>query len=114
MIARVREVVGYRELIRNLVIRDLKVRYKNSALGFLWSLLNPLLMTLVFTVVFTVMLSWASHEEIRVNYATANGTATVADSDYTAATGTLTFAGTAGVSAPASPFISALATSSGS
>jgi len=56
MIARVRELVGYRELIRNLVIRDLKVRYKNSALGFLWSLLNPLLMTLVFTVVFTVML----------------------------------------------------------
>ncbi len=56
MIARLSEFVRYRELIRNLVIRDLKVRYKNSALGFLWSLLNPLLMTLVFTVVFTVML----------------------------------------------------------
>ncbi len=56
MIVRVQELVGYRELVRNLVLRDLKVRYKNSALGFLWSLLNPLLMTLVFTVVFTVML----------------------------------------------------------
>ncbi|MGC9333384.1 MAG: ABC transporter permease [Anaerolineae bacterium] len=56
MIARFQELVQYRELIRNLVIRDLKVRYKNSALGVLWSLLNPLLMTLVFTVVFTIMI----------------------------------------------------------
>lgn len=56
MIARFSELVHYRELIKNLVIRDLKVRYKNSVLGILWSLLNPLLMTLVFTVVFTIML----------------------------------------------------------
>jgi lipopolysaccharide transport system permease protein len=48
-------MLAYRELTRNLVVRDLKVRYKNSILGVLWSLLNPLLMTLVFTVVFTVM-----------------------------------------------------------
>ncbi|OGO40565.1 MAG: hypothetical protein A2Z04_03725 [Chloroflexi bacterium RBG_16_57_9] len=53
---RLREVITYRELTRNLVIRDLKARYKNSALGFLWSLGNPLLMMLVFTVVFTVMM----------------------------------------------------------
>jgi ABC-type polysaccharide/polyol phosphate export permease len=45
----------YRDLVRNLVIRDLKVRYKNSALGILWSMMNPLLMMIVFTVVFTVM-----------------------------------------------------------
>ena len=50
------ELYRYRELIRNLVVRDLKVRYKNSVLGVLWSLLNPLLMTLVFTVVFTLMI----------------------------------------------------------
>jgi len=48
-------ILQYRDLIRNLVIRDLKVRYKNSALGILWSLLNPLLMMIVFTVVFTIM-----------------------------------------------------------
>lgn len=53
---RLREVITYRELARNLVIRDLKARYKNSVLGFLWSLGNPLLMMLVFTVVFTVMM----------------------------------------------------------
>src|ERR1044071_9131752 len=47
------EIWRYRELVRNFVIRDLKARYKNSVLGFLWSLANPLLMMLVFTVVFT-------------------------------------------------------------
>lgn len=49
---RIRELIRYRELIRNLVVSDLKSRYKNSALGFLWSLLNPLGMMLVFTVIF--------------------------------------------------------------
>ena len=56
MQARIVELIEYRELIRNLVVRDLKVRYKNSVLGILWSLLNPLLMMTVFTVVFTVMM----------------------------------------------------------
>ena len=50
------EVFKYRELVRNLVVRDLKVRYKSSFLGFIWSLLNPLLMMAVFTLVFTVMM----------------------------------------------------------
>lgn len=42
--------------MRNFVIRDLKARYKNSILGFLWSLANPLLMMGVFTIVFTTLL----------------------------------------------------------
>jgi ABC-type polysaccharide/polyol phosphate export permease len=41
-----------RELLRQLVGKELKVRYKNSALGFLWSLVTPALMTVVFTVIF--------------------------------------------------------------
>lgn len=56
LMARLAELWRYRELVRNLVMRDLKTRYKNSVLGIVWSLLNPLLMMLVFTVVFTVML----------------------------------------------------------
>lgn len=56
MATTVTELYRYRELIRNLVARDLKVRYRNSALGFLWCFLNPLLMMVVFTFVFTVLM----------------------------------------------------------
>jgi lipopolysaccharide transport system permease protein len=42
----------YRHLIKRLAISDFKVRYKNSVLGFFWSLLEPLLMLLVLYVVF--------------------------------------------------------------
>ncbi|HQR37699.1 MAG TPA: ABC transporter permease [Blastocatellia bacterium] len=42
----------YRELLRNLVERDIKVRYKRSVLGFAWMLLNPLITMIVFTVIF--------------------------------------------------------------
>jgi len=55
MLDALRELARYRHLLRQLVILNLKVRYKNSALGFLWTLLNPLFMMLVFTVVFTIM-----------------------------------------------------------
>ena len=49
-----RELFRYRFLLYNLVIRDLKVRYKNSILGIFWSLLSPLLMMAVFSLVFTI------------------------------------------------------------
>lgn len=42
-----------RELLEQLVRKELKVRYRSSALGFLWSMLTPVLMTAVFSVVFT-------------------------------------------------------------
>src|SRR5205823_6654901 len=41
------ELWAYRELIRNMVMRDLKARYKSSILGYVWSLLNPLMMMLI-------------------------------------------------------------------
>lgn len=52
-----RELWAYRHLVANLVARDLKVRYKNSALGFMWSLVSPLLMMLVFWWVFGLLLA---------------------------------------------------------
>jgi len=55
MLKQLAELWRYRELVRNLIARDLKVRYKNSALGMIWSWVNPLLMMMVFTVVFTVI-----------------------------------------------------------
>ncbi|MBO9394453.1 ABC transporter permease, partial [Caldilinea sp.] len=48
---RIALLVHYRFLIYNLIVRDLKTRYRNSVLGFLWSLLNPLGMMLVFTII---------------------------------------------------------------
>jgi ABC-2 type transport system permease protein len=45
-----REIFRYRELLANLIRKELKVKYKNSALGFLWSLLNPLLMLSIYGV----------------------------------------------------------------
>ena len=54
MLSQLAELWCYRELVGNLVVRDLKVRYKNSVLGIAWSWLNPLLMMAVFTVVFTI------------------------------------------------------------
>ena len=56
LLARAKKSIDYRDLLYNLVVRDLKVRYKHSALGFFWSLLNPLLLMLVFTFVFQQLL----------------------------------------------------------
>lgn len=45
----------YRPLLKELVRRDLKVKYRRSFLGYVWSLLNPLLMMCVMTLVFSYM-----------------------------------------------------------
>ncbi len=57
MLKEIAELVRYRELLLNLVIRDIKVRYKNSVLGFFWSLTNPLLQVATITVVFKFVLN---------------------------------------------------------
>ena len=49
------QIQRYKPLIYELIIRDLKVKYRRSFLGYLWSLLNPLLMMLIMTVVFSYM-----------------------------------------------------------
>jgi ABC-2 type transport system permease protein len=48
----VREIAAFSYLLKNLVVRDLTVRYKRSVLGFLWTMLNPLLLMLILLVVF--------------------------------------------------------------
>ena len=42
----------YKYLLHNLISRDLKVKYRRSTLGLLWSVLNPLLMSIVISIVF--------------------------------------------------------------
>jgi lipopolysaccharide transport system permease protein len=45
-----------RELLRSLVVRNLKVKYQRSVLGFLWTLVNPLLTAAVLIVVFSIVI----------------------------------------------------------
>lgn len=53
MISEIREIWARRELLWELVTKEIRLRYRRSALGFLWSLLHPLLMMGVFTLVFS-------------------------------------------------------------
>lgn len=53
---RVAELLRRRELIANLTVKELKVKYKSTVLGVVWSMLNPLLYLVVFWIVFTVFL----------------------------------------------------------
>jgi len=43
---------AYRDLVRHLVVRDLRLKYKGSTLGFAWSFANPVLMAVVYTIAF--------------------------------------------------------------
>ncbi|SHJ50344.1 ABC-2 type transport system permease protein [Parasporobacterium paucivorans DSM 15970] len=45
----------YKLLLKELVLRDVKIKYRRSVLGLLWTLLNPLLMMIVLTIVFSNM-----------------------------------------------------------
>lgn len=52
------KIEGFRRftpLLRELVVRDIKVRYRHSALGLVWTVLNPLLMMVVITIVFSTL-----------------------------------------------------------
>lgn len=49
------EVFKYKDLLYQLVSRDLKLKYRRSFLGYVWSVLNPLLIMLVMTAVFSSM-----------------------------------------------------------
>ena len=56
MLAPVTEVWNHRSIVRNLAERELKSQYKKSALGWLWSLLNPGATILIYSLVFGVFL----------------------------------------------------------
>ena len=50
------ELYNYREMLFNLVKKDLRTRYKGSFLGFLWTFFNPLLQLIVYTIVFSTIM----------------------------------------------------------
>ena len=49
----IKNFMKYRSLLEELIARDVKIKYKHSILGVLWTILNPLLMMIVLTIVFS-------------------------------------------------------------
>ncbi len=53
---RIKTFFKYWDLIRELVVRDIKLKYRRSFLGYLWTILQPLLIMIVMTLVFSTIL----------------------------------------------------------
>ena len=58
------QIRKFRPLVKELIKRDLKVKYRRSFLGYLWSLLNPLLMMTVMSIVFSRVFRWGADENV--------------------------------------------------
>lgn len=56
LIERIKDILNYKELLQNLTVKELKLKYKNSVLGFFWSFLNPLMQMVVYTFAFKYVL----------------------------------------------------------
>jgi lipopolysaccharide transport system permease protein len=66
MLEDLRELMRFREMLKNLAIKELRVRYKESALGFLWSLFTPLLNMAIYTVIFSVVMKSVKMEHYSI------------------------------------------------
>lgn len=56
VIEEIKEIVKYKDTIKILTISDLKLKYSSSALGFLWSIIEPLLLIIVYSLIFPLIL----------------------------------------------------------
>lgn len=56
-IDRINVFMKYKDLLIQLVSRDIKLKYRRSFLGYLWSVLNPLFVMIIMTIVFSTMFS---------------------------------------------------------
>ena len=50
-IARIQGFIKYKDLMGQLISRDLKLKYRRSVLGYLWSILNPLFIMVIMAIV---------------------------------------------------------------
>ncbi len=64
MLNNLRRLFRYRGLISSLVARELKARYRGSALGFFWSFINPLMLLSIYSFVFKVILPGTHSNEV--------------------------------------------------
>ncbi len=56
LVNEIKELFAYKEMIKMLVIRDIRGRYQASVLGFIWTFINPLLQLVVYTIVFSIIM----------------------------------------------------------
>lgn len=54
-IARLKGFIKYKDLMGQLVVRDIKLKYRRSILGYLWTILNPLFIMTIMAIVFSHM-----------------------------------------------------------
>jgi ABC-2 type transport system permease protein len=53
IMTRLKTFLKYNSLLKELVVRDIKIRYRRSVLGLLWTVLNPLMMMIILSIVFS-------------------------------------------------------------
>lgn len=56
MLEKIKEIYNYREMLKGLIQKTLRSRYKGSFLGFLWTFVNPLLQLAVYATIFPIIL----------------------------------------------------------
>ncbi|MDX2033705.1 MAG: ABC transporter permease [Blastocatellia bacterium] len=61
LIEEVKDLYRFRDLLVQLITRNIKTRYKRSVLGILWSLLSPLMMMIVLTFIFSTVFRFRTH-----------------------------------------------------
>lgn len=52
-IGKIQRFLAFDELLKQLIIRDVKLKYRRSYLGYLWSILNPLMLMMVLVFIFS-------------------------------------------------------------
>ena len=55
MVDRINTFKQYKPLLEQLVLKDIKLKYRRSFLGYLWSILNPLMIMVIMVIVFSNM-----------------------------------------------------------
>ncbi len=72
MFTKIKELFKHRELLKVMVSRELKGRYRGTVFGFLWSFINPLLLLVVYSVVFGFILPGGSGRVKDINIVGVN------------------------------------------
>lgn len=56
MLSYIKDIINYKDLLKNLTQNELKLKYKNSVLGLVWSYIYPIMMIVIYTFAFKIIL----------------------------------------------------------